>query len=107
MPLPKLPDAVAKILARHYGFRVNGLVEEKQGQAPNGLLNGRVENGEKKTEAEEKGVVVLQQLTLGPSVQAEEMAGTHLFDICPECGAGSLAYEEGCRKCYSCGYAEC
>ncbi|MBI3092800.1 MAG: adenosylcobalamin-dependent ribonucleoside-diphosphate reductase, partial [Candidatus Levybacteria bacterium] len=102
-----LPDAVAKILARHYGFRVNGLVEEKQGQAPNGLLNGRVENGEKKTEAEEKGVVVLQQLTLGPSVQAEEMAGTHLFDICPECGAGSLAYEEGCRKCYSCGYAEC
>lgn len=102
-----LPDAVAKILARHYGFRVNGLVEEKQAQAPNGLLNGKVENGEKKTEDEEKGVVVLQQLTLDPSAHAGEGAGTYLSDICPECGAGSLAYEEGCRKCYSCGYAEC
>lgn len=102
-----LPDAVAKILARHYGFRVNGLVEERQVQSPNGLLNGKVENGEKKTEDEEKGIVVLQQLTLGSEVHAEEVAGTHLSDICPECGSGSLAYEEGCRKCYSCGYAEC
>lgn len=25
---------------------------------------------------------------------------------CPECG-GSLSYEEGCMRCYSCGYSEC
>lgn len=28
-------------------------------------------------------------------------------DLCPECGIGSLVNEEGCRKCYSCGYSEC
>jgi ribonucleoside-diphosphate reductase alpha chain len=30
-----------------------------------------------------------------------------LGDLCPECGAASLVNEEGCRKCYSCGYSEC
>ena len=28
-------------------------------------------------------------------------------DLCPECGHASLVYEEGCQKCYSCGYSEC
>jgi ribonucleoside-diphosphate reductase alpha chain len=28
-------------------------------------------------------------------------------DICPECGHASLVNEEGCRKCYSCGFSEC
>jgi ribonucleoside-diphosphate reductase alpha chain len=28
-------------------------------------------------------------------------------DLCPECGAATLINEEGCRKCYSCGFSEC
>ncbi len=28
-------------------------------------------------------------------------------DLCPECGQAALVNEEGCRKCYSCGYSEC
>ena len=28
-------------------------------------------------------------------------------DICPECGQATVVNEEGCRKCYSCGYSEC
>ena len=28
-------------------------------------------------------------------------------DLCPECGAPALVNEEGCRKCYSCGFSEC
>jgi ribonucleoside-diphosphate reductase alpha chain len=28
-------------------------------------------------------------------------------DLCPECGAATLIREEGCRKCYSCGFSEC
>jgi ribonucleoside-diphosphate reductase alpha chain len=30
-----------------------------------------------------------------------------LGDLCPDCGQASLVEEEGCRKCYSCGYSEC
>ncbi|GMR18946.1 MAG: vitamin B12-dependent ribonucleotide reductase [Patescibacteria group bacterium] len=28
-------------------------------------------------------------------------------DLCPTCGQATLINEEGCRKCYSCGYSEC
>lgn len=30
-----------------------------------------------------------------------------LSDICPECGQATLVFEEGCHKCYSCGFSEC
>ncbi len=30
-----------------------------------------------------------------------------LGDLCPECGAATLVKEEGCSKCYSCGFSEC
>jgi ribonucleoside-diphosphate reductase alpha chain len=28
-------------------------------------------------------------------------------DLCPECGQASVVNEEGCRKCYTCGFSEC
>ena len=28
-------------------------------------------------------------------------------DMCPACGVASFVYEEGCKKCYSCGHSEC
>ena len=28
-------------------------------------------------------------------------------DLCPECGEAAVINEEGCRKCYACGYSEC
>lgn len=28
-------------------------------------------------------------------------------NICPECGSSTLVYEEGCKKCISCGHSEC
>lgn len=44
----------------------------------------------------------------GRAVAPEGVAGaTPIGDLCPECGQASLAYEEGCRKCYSCGYSDC
>ncbi len=119
-----LPDGVAKILAMHFGFAVNGQVEDKKTEAnghiqPQTFINGNGSSNGKteiKTENEETSEVIeMQQLALvgkGTGVIAEdsilhEMGGTSLYDLCPECGGGSLAYEEGCRKCYSCGYSEC
>jgi ribonucleoside-diphosphate reductase alpha chain len=37
----------------------------------------------------------------------EHVAGKLFGDLCPECGEAAVVNEEGCRKCYSCGFSEC
>lgn len=99
-----LPDAISKVLAKHVGFRVNGKVEDKitvpvKADAP--ATNGHA--------SEAKSEMALNQLALPETNMpiAASAAATSLFDLCPECGSGTLAYEEGCKKCYGCGYSEC
>jgi ribonucleoside-diphosphate reductase alpha chain len=41
-----------------------------------------------------------------PAVSARQMA-LRTSELCPECGEASMVNEEGCRKCYNCGYSEC
>ncbi|MEX2526634.1 MAG: vitamin B12-dependent ribonucleotide reductase [Gemmatimonadota bacterium] len=33
--------------------------------------------------------------------------GDEILTSCPDCGAGQMAFEEGCMKCHICGYSEC
>jgi ribonucleoside-diphosphate reductase alpha chain len=40
-----------------------------------------------------------------PAVDVEDES--KLGDLCPSCGQGTLMAQEGCRKCYSCGFSEC
>ncbi|OGF99710.1 ribonucleoside-diphosphate reductase, adenosylcobalamin-dependent, partial [Candidatus Gottesmanbacteria bacterium RBG_13_37_7] len=77
-----LPDAVAKVLAMHFGFVVK---------------NG---NGHATQQTLVKELPILTQQQLLSSEHSE-------YDLCPSCGVAALAYEEGCKKCYSCGYSEC
>ena len=116
-----LPDAVAKILSRHFEFRVNGVVEDKprivnenttNGNGLNGHSNGhtRPVDADAAPVEQKEAIVKLEQLSLATSsgsLSLIENSATGLYDICPECGGASLAYEEGCKKCYSCGYSEC
>lgn len=97
-----LPDAVAKIIDRHFGFfaKHNG-----QEAAVNGHTNGHARLINSRTEApvaqkEESPVPVSYQRAM-----AQERVVT--VDLCPSCGEGSLVFEESCKKCYSCGYSEC
>jgi ribonucleoside-diphosphate reductase alpha chain len=120
-----LPDAVAKTLAKHSNFRVNGKVEDKeileqvrqaseeatdQTAGSNGVSNG-MSHGEAKLPLNADAAMPQGQLAMIPQQEEKtyDMASstTNLFDICPECGTSSFAYEEGCKKCYSCGYSEC
>jgi len=76
-----LPDAIAKVLAMHYGI-----------------------NGQKKEQPTEKPKLITE--TTQPSlIQTPEIHKN--FDICPSCGEALLVHEEGCKKCYGCGYSEC
>ena len=53
----------------------------------------------------------LQELTPEEIEEIEEISQPETWlevgDLCPECGQAALVNEEGCRKCYSCGYSEC
>jgi len=116
-----LPDAIAKVLSRHFEFKVNGVVEDRKPDstaAHNGnganahisnLTNGHTQPIAADAAPKEE-IVKIEQLTLqtpNGMLSATEGTATGLYDICPECGGASLAYEEGCKKCYACGYSEC
>jgi ribonucleoside-diphosphate reductase alpha chain len=46
---------------------------------------------------------------VGHGIEAEAETGEaiRIGDLCPECGEAAVVNEEGCRKCYACGYSEC
>jgi len=87
-----LPDGVAQLLAEY-------------------LENKEIENGEQS--AEEAGgngfhyMNESAQTAAVEGVQAEQQSLFKIGDLCPECGQAAVVNEEGCRKCYSCGYSEC
>jgi len=83
-----LPDGVAQVLGEY----LNSTREDSDPQ-----LKGEGDNGKPYRKTIEEEVTEIQG---GMDV--------HQFgDICPECGHASVVNEEGCRKCYSCGFSEC
>ncbi len=105
-----LPDAVAKILARQYAFKVNGVVEDKlvpPSSTPDAQIKLTADAPvETKSEPQEE-IAVLQQLPLQEGITIDTKPKTNNFDICPECGTSAFVFEEGCGKCYACGHSEC
>jgi ribonucleoside-diphosphate reductase alpha chain len=84
-----LPDAVGKAIAMHFGlvgFESDESEAKKVDQQDmfggNGLVDERSDG----------------QLSI---------SANKYFDLCPECKEPSLVLEEGCKKCYGCGYSEC
>lgn len=99
-----LPDAVAKILAKQYAFKVNGVVEDKLAPGLSTPVATPADDDSNGNGQEE--IAIMQQLPLQEGISAEGPK-THTYDICPECGTSSFVYQEGCGKCYSCGHSEC
>ena len=105
-------------MSLHYGFALNGKVEDKPlaKDLINGHSNGHVSKVAEPQPARQSNaqafaggaeIVKMQQLAIDGGAGAALDTSTSLYDLCPECGGGSLAYEEGCKKCYACGYSEC
>lgn len=42
-----------------------------------------------------------------PPARFPQQMAMPIGDLCPECGQAAVVREEGCRKCYACGYSEC
>ena len=47
------------------------------------------------------------ELKAAPEAQAAVDTRKQIGDLCKECGQATFVYEEGCKKCLSCGFNEC
>jgi ribonucleoside-diphosphate reductase alpha chain len=59
---------------------------------------------------EKNGVDTNEIRSNGNGHAHEEQPAAHkirIGDLCPECGEAAVVNEEGCRKCYACGFSEC
>ncbi|HEU4327934.1 MAG TPA: vitamin B12-dependent ribonucleotide reductase [Roseiflexaceae bacterium] len=88
-----VPDAMGKLLQEHYVYGSSPI-------SSNGHSNGH-SNGNGHDAA-----------LLGPALFLATHGAQHSEvissgEICPECQNATLMNEEGCRKCHTCGYAEC
>lgn len=84
------PDAIAQVIEK--------FLEEKEGVqqtlAIQPVEQGRKTNG---------GTQTAQR----PVIQRYQESVARVFmGVCVECGS-SMTFEEGCAKCYACGYSEC
>ena len=119
-----LPDAVAKVIDRHFGFFAKHRLE-------NAVPAGATVHADSKPDgsnSHSSATLTTSEMTNSnghahiapPAVEkAEEPVGAApaqmllterrvvTVDLCPGCGEASLVFEEGCKKCYSCGYSEC
>lgn len=91
-----LPDGVAQALAE---YLENTDAEHANYQAEN-VSGGEGEHGGNGFNLRGENVAQTESLST-------EHFGNKIGDLCPECGQASLVNEEGCRKCYSCGFSEC
>ena len=104
-----LGDAIAKVLAEDLATSA-----AQQSQATSQLpLEIPTSNGHslKLTNGNSllQGNLLEQSVILGNQAESKReqvplLAGA---DLCPECGDPALVFEEGCKKCHSCGYSAC
>ncbi len=92
-----LPDGVGQVLDEYLTGRTTHHVnatEEKSETQPH--INQSVPDM----------LTVAGNQDFQPAASARQMA-LKTSELCPECGEATMVNEEGCRKCYTCGYSEC
>jgi ribonucleoside-diphosphate reductase alpha chain len=96
-----LPDGVGQVLDEYLREREDGGVGLPLGNGNGGFVShsaGAVDEDM----VEPASIPQAEELDL-PAMRRLSRIG----DLCPECGEAAVVNEEGCRKCYNCGYSEC
>ena len=89
-----LPDAVARTIDQHFAGDLGeqgGVGQESPGNGAGGHTNG---NGAGGNGAPGLNPMMMAQYTVSGN-------------LCSHCGNNTMIYEEGCKKCASCGHSEC
>jgi ribonucleoside-diphosphate reductase alpha chain len=81
-----LPDGVAQAIAEY----LERNVDEVQSSTKKDTNGSPASSDDGKTGSESK-----------------YFTGLRIGDLCPDCGQPAVINEEGCRKCYICGFSEC
>jgi ribonucleoside-diphosphate reductase alpha chain len=92
-----MPDAVARALELHLATLEEQTEQAEHASNDHTKSNGHNGNGqshEANVEAPEANPLALSKMSV-------------TGNLCPECGCNTMVYEEGCKKCYSCGHSEC
>jgi ribonucleoside-diphosphate reductase alpha chain len=89
-----LPDGVAQVLAEYIEETDPENLSDDDGLQPTGGNGNHLMSEAALSSASE------------PSSSAEQIP-LKFGDLCPECGQAAVVNEEGCRKCYACGFSEC
>jgi ribonucleoside-diphosphate reductase alpha chain len=90
-----LPDGVAHALSE-YLEEAAAVEEARQDAAPAPSKGNGFHPAEEKAAKDE----FTEELHAGQQFMK-------IGDLCPECGQAAVVNEEGCRKCYACGFSEC
>lgn len=83
-----LPDGVGQVLAEYLQEH-----EMHNNSQQLGLAGGNGQHGKSAHHSEAPTATLQYAMKIG--------------DLCPECGEAAVVNEEGCRKCYACGFSEC
>jgi ribonucleoside-diphosphate reductase alpha chain len=86
-----LPDGVAQALSEYLVDTANEFAESID---PNGSFGNNGYHPQSEVSTEESAPFPVQPVL-------------KIGDLCPECGQAAVVNEEGCRKCYACGFSEC
>jgi ribonucleoside-diphosphate reductase alpha chain len=99
-----LPDGVAQALAEYLAN------SQMRADAEDAQQPDEQEPDEQEPDEGGNGYNIMTELALGASADIDlqrEPPIQQIGDLCPECGQAALVNEEGCRKCYACGFSEC
>jgi ribonucleoside-diphosphate reductase alpha chain len=86
------PDAIAQVIEKYLDDK-DGIQQDLAIQEVNEAKKKNANGGVRTAEH--------------PVIERYQESAARLFiGVCPECGS-SMAFEEGCAKCYACGHSEC
>jgi ribonucleoside-diphosphate reductase alpha chain len=92
-----LPDGVAQVLAEYLEATDESNPQGEADASGHALQDGG------------NGFHLMAESVLGSQqpVGTQSQFPAKVGDLCPECGQAAVVNEEGCRKCYACGFSEC
>ncbi len=102
-----LPDAVAQVLHDYLEKKEKGVLctPEAESETDDTMTLFAIDMHKNGNGKGEQLPLALEPAETGAAGQEEETF--KIGELCPVCGEPTLVLEEGCKKCYSCGYSEC